>query len=555
MKFTQLFTAFLLMAAVSFTACRIVPEAPDGPGNPGKPNNPTDTTTHVDPVTPTDIDIPAGAITIAEARDICSKLESGATTGTKYYVKGWVKKLHSKHADGVSSYGNGSFYMVDSQTDSDDFLAYQVYGLNGQKLTDAEQVLVGDYVVIYGELTNYQGTYETVGKGAAYIYSSTNEKLKGGSGQETPSGDAVEATIAQIIAEANTTTLYRVTGKVGGPINAQYGNYDLIDETGTIYIYGTTNWANYQSKLKEGDEITVEGKFAVYNGKNELKDVKIVAHKAGEGGGEVTPGVTDAEVTTVSAILAEKSTTKTYQITGKVGGPINTQYGNYDIEDATGKIYIYGTTNWANYKNVVKEGDELTVQGKYEEYNGKAELKNVTIVAHVAGEGGGEVTPTDPTEPEVPGVSGNMDVTVDNTTITIDFSDNPLGLSADLTLKTAQTFSLGSTGYTITIDGSGNASSGTKIIATGNYKQFRMYKSTTFTVTAPAGTNIGTILLETETTVSSSDYSGNNLNIIAGGGSLIVVGAETTWSGNANAVRFGNSNQVRINKIHITPAE
>ena len=35
--------------------------------------------------------VPAEAITVAEARAICSELESGATTGTKYYVKGFVK--------------------------------------------------------------------------------------------------------------------------------------------------------------------------------------------------------------------------------------------------------------------------------------------------------------------------------------------------------------------------------------------------------------------------------------------------------------------------------
>jgi hypothetical protein len=36
-------------------------------------------------------------------------------------------------------------------------------------------VAVGDFVVVYGELTNYMGnTYETVGKGAAHVWKSTN---------------------------------------------------------------------------------------------------------------------------------------------------------------------------------------------------------------------------------------------------------------------------------------------------------------------------------------------------------------------------------------------
>lgn len=123
--------------------------------------------------------VPAEAITVAEARAICSELESGKTTGTKYYVKGFVKKLHNKHAEGISGYGNAQFYIEDvsGANSFEDFMAYQVYGPNGEQLTDPNCVAIGDFVVIYGELTNYNGTYETVGKGAAYIWKSTNPLL------------------------------------------------------------------------------------------------------------------------------------------------------------------------------------------------------------------------------------------------------------------------------------------------------------------------------------------------------------------------------------------
>ena len=140
--------------------------------------------------------IPAEAIDVLQARAICAGLESGATTGTKYYVMGYVKKLHAKHADGVSGYGNALFFMenVKGADSMDDFLAYQVYGLNGEKITDPSVVEVGDFVVVYGELTNYNGTYETVGKGAAYIWNSTNTKI--GAEPELPTdliGDGTEA--------------------------------------------------------------------------------------------------------------------------------------------------------------------------------------------------------------------------------------------------------------------------------------------------------------------------------------------------------------------------
>ena len=125
---------------------------------------------------PEGADIPEGTLNIYEAREICSKLATGAETSEKYYVKGWIKKLHNKNADGIAKYGNAQFYMspVNDGSVSVDFMAYQVYGKNGQKITDPASVAEGDFVVVYGKLTNYNGTYETVGKGAAYIYYSTN---------------------------------------------------------------------------------------------------------------------------------------------------------------------------------------------------------------------------------------------------------------------------------------------------------------------------------------------------------------------------------------------
>ena len=121
--------------------------------------------------------IPTEAITASQARAICTELGADATTGTKYYVMGYVKKLHKNHESGITGYGNASFYIEDIKgaNSSDDFLAYQVFGPNKQKITDLNSVAVGDFVVIYGELINFGGnTPETVSKGAAYIWKSTN---------------------------------------------------------------------------------------------------------------------------------------------------------------------------------------------------------------------------------------------------------------------------------------------------------------------------------------------------------------------------------------------
>ena len=195
MKMNKIFAAFMLIMAVAFAACQPnnPPVGPNGPGNGGNGDNGGNTNTPtVDAGAPDTIgwNIPAECLTVAEANALCAQLESGATTGQKYYVKGWIKKLANKHADGIANYGNALFYMVDTKDNTtEDFYAFQVYGLNGQKITNPDGVAVGDYVVIYGELTKYQydatstPVYETVGKGAAHIWKSTNKALgEAGSG-------------------------------------------------------------------------------------------------------------------------------------------------------------------------------------------------------------------------------------------------------------------------------------------------------------------------------------------------------------------------------------
>ena len=180
----------MLIAAVAFAAC----EGPEiNMGGPGEKPEEQDTT-KVEGTAPDTIgwNIPAECLTVAQARETCAKLESGATTGEKFYVMGYVKKIHDKHASGISGYGNAQFYMEDVKgaNSHDDFMAYQVYGLDGKKINNPDAVAVGDFVVIYGELTNYMGnTFETVGKGAAYIWKSTNPLLAESSTGETGGGN------------------------------------------------------------------------------------------------------------------------------------------------------------------------------------------------------------------------------------------------------------------------------------------------------------------------------------------------------------------------------
>ena len=206
--------------------------------------------------------------------------------------------------------------MSDDGKTGNDLEAYRILYLGNKKYTSGTDIAVGDDVVIYGSLMNYRGnTPETVQSGS-YLYSlnGTTEGGTGGGGNDTPSADVKTVTVAEFIAaEPSDTQKYQLTGKVSGSINTQYGNFDLVDDTGSVYVYGLTKTdlgygaRNDQSfaslGIKEGDTVTLIGYRGVYNEKIEVLNAYYVSHSsAGDtpGGGSGTTTVY-TKVTTLTA--------------------------------------------------------------------------------------------------------------------------------------------------------------------------------------------------------------------------------------------------------------
>lgn len=126
---------------------------------------------------------------------------------------------------------------------------------------------------------------------------------QGGSGT---SSEIKTVTIAEFLAAADSDTQkYQLTGKIGGNINTTYGNFDLTDDTETVYVYGLTateqglmydngsftgkanNDRSFASlNLKEGDTLTLIGYHYTYKGssgdKVEVLGAYYVSHKSGE---------------------------------------------------------------------------------------------------------------------------------------------------------------------------------------------------------------------------------------------------------------------------------
>ena len=89
-----------------------------------------------------------------------------------------------------------------------------------------------------------------------------------------------EATVADIRVGPDGKT-FRATGVVTAISNTLYGNWDLTDETGSIYIYGTLDEKgavkNFLSLgIEVGDEVTIEGPKSTYNGSPQLVNVTVL---------------------------------------------------------------------------------------------------------------------------------------------------------------------------------------------------------------------------------------------------------------------------------------
>lgn len=149
-----------------------------------------------------------------------------------------------------------------------------------------------------------------------------NNAIGGGNTGGNVPTDAVKATVAEFLAAAEDgTTYYELTGVITNVANTTYGNFDLTDETGTVYIYGLCSPSGEQkywaaSGAKKGDTITVRTLRTSYNNTPQGKNAIFVSLVPGEGGDEPTPepaeGVYASDVPFVCA--ADDSTNAAYSL-------------------------------------------------------------------------------------------------------------------------------------------------------------------------------------------------------------------------------------------------
>ena len=254
-------------------------------------------------------------------------------------------------------------------------------------LTAGEPYMIGDLTAV--ELTaapNEGGarkttvTFKTNVDGKEYIAPAEIEQL----------GAIAAITVADFIAKPEGTALYELTGIVKNLANTTYGNFDLVDATGSVYVYGLTGNGAIGSNdksfanlgINEGDVITIVGTRASYK---ETVQVGGTAY--------LKEHVVAAKEATVTEFLAESKGTWC-KVTGTIANIKSDVYGNFDLVGEDGaSVYVYGLTtsfvakNDKSFANLgLKEGDIVTLVGKRDIYNDQDQVGGPAYyISHVEG--------------------------------------------------------------------------------------------------------------------------------------------------------------------------
>lgn len=401
----------IAVAAFAFTACSDVPQPEGYNNNTGDvvPFEHTGSGTKADPYTSTD------AINYAKSL--------GGKESTNFvFIKGKVSRIETSFT-ASGTFGNGVFYISDDGTAdaNKEFYVYRALYLGNQKFASSDtDIKVGDDVVVYGRIVNYNSkTPETV-SGTAFLYS-LNGVDRGGADDDPgtvvePKGSGTEAdpfNVAAAIKKCQetgttaTTEKYYIKGvaasdyTVGSYHNVEVG---IVDEGASdvfkVYRCKGNNSKDIPEgyKVNKGDVIIVYGPVVNFSGNTPetatgayIVSINGVDPAGGGGGGEVTPGTpqgtgTLADPFNVAAAVkkceetGETATTENFYVKGLVEADYtvdnykNATFNLIDAEGATQKFTAYrvigpdGKKLKEGYK--ISKGATVVVCGKLVNFRG-----------------------------------------------------------------------------------------------------------------------------------------------------------------------------------------
>jgi hypothetical protein len=502
------------------------------------------------------------------------------TSNTEYQTTGdvFVKGKISRIASGGTfteggTYGNASFYISEDGSEKDEFYCFRILYLENKKFESGQtDIKVGDDVVICGQLMNYRGnTPETVA-GKAYLFKLGKSGGGGGGGGETGEVKAVTIKAFNEAPESD-KQVYELVGTIGGSINTTYGNFDLTDETGTVYVYGlTATELGYGSKndksyaslgLNEGDKIKIRGYRGSYGEKIEVLNAWFIEKvpSGGGGGGDAQAGTAEKPYTVAEALNAVKDLTWTsntdYQSTDEVymkgkisripSGGTFTEGGTYgnasfyisDDGSESNEFYCFRVLYLENKKFAegqtdIKVGDEVVICGKLMNYKGNTP-ETVSGKAYLytlnpgSGSGGG-------------GTPSGSSVSFATNSETQTWAADTDGTYGGGFATTTQGLKLGFYKHT---------SSSTLVAPNANH--VRVYKNSVLRIASEDGKKIKKIVIGTAPNAGTSSYCFDMTGVEGGANATANKDALTvTWTGSAATVVLqANNGQVRMEKLTV----
>ena len=399
----------ILMAAAialgTFTSCEDVPMPFNNPLDYLKPDPEEEV---IDPVGDGTKDSP---FNVAAVLKYINTLEADVKSDKDVYITGVVTSVKEQFG---TQYGNATFNISDNDEGSNTFTCYQVYYFNNARYTKENEsnndinINEGDVVVVCGRVINFRGgTPETQGR-EAYVVSINGKTIEPkGEGEAKGAGTQADPyNVAGVLnylnglgADVTSPNEVYIKGKVKEiteQFGTQYGNatFTMIDEgfdavfTAYRVLYLGNKKYTEGDLLKENDEVIVCGKVVNFKGNTPETSQNTgylysLNGKTADGGGSSS----EVKTVTIADFNAAPVSDTWYQLTGTVKNlKDGDQYGNFDLEDATGSVYVYGLLSEKGgdkkkFQELVAakgitEGSKITIIGNRGEYNGKIEVLN-----------------------------------------------------------------------------------------------------------------------------------------------------------------------------------
>ncbi|MBR5432035.1 MAG: OB-fold nucleic acid binding domain-containing protein, partial [Bacteroidales bacterium] len=383
---------------------------------PGEEGTPQGTGTKEDPYNPAGI-----------ARAVANLTWTSTTeyeSTDPVYVKGRVSAITEEFS---TQFGNASFTLVDENDGSGYFEAYRVLYVGNKKFASGDtQIKVGDIVIVYGKVMNYQNTTAETASGA-FVYELNGVSNGGVIEQGTPDGDgslenpfnpsAATQAVARLTwistTEYDKVGPYYIEGLVSSideVFNSQFGNatFNITDFDGRsnfvayrVKYLGNRAYTSDDAQIKVGDVVIVYCEIMNYKGTTPESvsggylyalNGQTVDMGTPKGTGTLEDPFNPAGACAAAAQLtwtdnSNYETLPDVYIKGKITKIANqgtyTEGGSFgngsfyiaDAEDGTGEFYVFRALYLKNKKfeegqTDIKVGDEVVVCGTIMNYRG-----------------------------------------------------------------------------------------------------------------------------------------------------------------------------------------